>query len=129
MALGNGVDLYTVTARGTESDIGHTIFLIAFLILMVASILLGQILVRRRWSAGVRWAGLVLLLVAPLGILLLVVGGALTPATDLGFWSALSVPYAIARVLLAVFAPRSDDMTTRPVAIPGAAGPPHGGDG
>ena len=26
--------------------------------------------------------------------------------TDLGFWSALSVPYAIARVLLAVFAPR-----------------------
>jgi hypothetical protein len=30
-----------VTARGTESDIGHTIFLIAFLILIVASILLG----------------------------------------------------------------------------------------
>jgi hypothetical protein len=106
MALGNGIELYTVTARGTESDIGHTIFLIAFLILIVASILLGQILVRRRWSAGVRWAGLLLLLVAPLGILLLVVGGALSPETDLGFWSALSVPYAIARVLLAVFAPR-----------------------
>jgi hypothetical protein len=47
MALGNGIELYTVTARGTESDIGHTIFLIAFLILIVASILLGQILVRR----------------------------------------------------------------------------------
>jgi hypothetical protein len=106
MALGNGIELYTVTARGTESDIGHTIFLIAFLILIVASILLGQILVRRRWSAGVRWAGVLLLLVAPLGILFLVVGGALSPETDLGFWSALSVPYAIARVLLAVFAPR-----------------------
>jgi len=128
MALGNGIELYTVTARGTESDIGHTIFLIAFLILIVASMLLGQILVRRRWSAGVRWAGLLLLLMAPLGILFLVVGG-LSPETDLGFWSALSVPYAIARVLLAVFAPRSDDMTTRPVAIPGAAAPPYGGNG
>jgi hypothetical protein len=68
MALGNGIELYAVTARGTESDIGHTIFLIAFLILIVASILLGQILVRRRWSASVRWAGLFLLLVAPPGI-------------------------------------------------------------
>jgi hypothetical protein len=75
MALGNGIELYAVTVRGTESDIGHTVFLIAFLILIVASILLGQILVRRRWSASVRWAGLFLLLVAPLGILFLVLGG------------------------------------------------------
>jgi hypothetical protein len=124
MALGNGIELYTVTARGTESEIGHTIFLTAFLVLMVASILLGQILVRRRWSGGVRWAGLFLLLAAPIGIGFLVVGGVLSPETDLGFWSALSVPYAVARVLLAVFAPRGDDITTRPVATPGAAPPP-----
>jgi hypothetical protein len=31
MALGNGIELYTVTTRGTESEVGHTIFLIAFL--------------------------------------------------------------------------------------------------
>jgi hypothetical protein len=116
MAVGNGIELYAVTARGTDSEIGHTIFLIALLILIAASILLGQILVRRRWRAGVRWAGLLLLLAAPLGILFLVLGGLLSPETDLGFWSALSVPYAIARVLLAMFAPRGDDMTTRPVA-------------
>jgi hypothetical protein len=121
MALGNGIELYAVTARGTESDIGHRIFLFAFLILIVASILLGQILVRRRWSTGVRWAGLFLLLAAPLGILFLVLGGVLWPETDLGFWSALSVPYAIARVLLAVFAPRSDDITTRPADTRGEA--------
>jgi hypothetical protein len=96
MAVGNGIELYTVTAHGTDSEIGHTIFLIAFLILIVASILLGQILVRRRWNASVRWAGLFLLLAAPLGILSLVLGGVLSPETDLGFWSALSVPYAIA---------------------------------
>ena len=74
-------------------------------------------------AIDVRWAGLFLLLVAPLGILFLVVGGALSPETDLGFWSALSVPYAIARVLLAVFAPRGHDMTTRPAATPGEAPP------
>ena len=118
MTLGNGIELYAVTVRGTESDIGHTIFLIAFLILIVASILLGQILVRRRWSASVRWAGLFLLLVAPLGILFLVLGGVLSPETDLGFWSALSVPYAIARVLLAVFVPPGEDMTTNRLPPP-----------
>jgi hypothetical protein len=56
---------------------------------------------------GVRWAGFLLLLAASLGILFLVLGGVLSPETDLGFWSALSLPYAIARVLLAVFPPRA----------------------
>src|SRR5829696_2525010 len=41
----------------------------------------------------------------------------------LGFWSALSIPYAFDRILLAVFAPRSHDMTTRPVATRGGAPP------
>jgi hypothetical protein len=118
MALGNGIELYTVMTRGTESDLGHTIFLIAFLVLMVASVLVGQAFVRRRWSVGVRWAGLLLLLALPLGILLLIVGGALSPETDLGFWSALTVPYALARVLLALFA-RPGAMRSMPVAHPG----------
>jgi hypothetical protein len=74
MALGNGVELYAVTTRGTESDVGHTIFLSAFLVLIVASVLLGQVFVRRRWSAGV-------------AILFLVLGQLASPDTDLGFWS------------------------------------------
>jgi hypothetical protein len=118
MALGNGIELYTVTTRGTESELGHTIFLIAFLMLMVASVLVGQAFVRRQWSAGIRWAGLLLLLVLPLGVLLLIVGGAWSPDTDLGFWSALTVPYALARVLLAVFA-RAGAMPAMPVGTPG----------
>jgi hypothetical protein len=108
MALGNGIELYAVTARGTDSDIGHAIFLSAFLILIVASILLGQVFVLKRWSAGVRWAGMFLLLASPLGIPFLVLGGVLSPDTDLGFWSALSAPYALARVLLAVFLPQHE---------------------
>jgi undecaprenyl-diphosphatase len=117
MALGNGIELYAVTVRGTESDIGHMIFLIAFLILIVASILLGQAFIRRRWGAAVRWSGLLLLLASPLGIPFLILGAALSPDTELGFWSALSVPYALARVLLAVFAPQGD-MSSRPVITP-----------
>jgi hypothetical protein len=115
MALGNGIELYTVTARGTESDIGHTIFLSAFVVLIVASILVGQVFVRRQWRASVRWAGVFLLLAAPLGIPFLVLGTALSPNTDLGFWSALSVPYAIARVLLALFAPHGDSPAGRAI--------------
>ncbi|MGH3339683.1 MAG: hypothetical protein ACRDPL_12750, partial [Propionibacteriaceae bacterium] len=34
MAVGNGVELYAVTTRGTESDVGHTIFLIGFFVLI-----------------------------------------------------------------------------------------------
>jgi hypothetical protein len=116
MALGNRIELYTVMTRGTESELGHTIFLIAFLVL--SSVLVGQAFVRRRWSVGVRWAGLLLLLALPLGVLLLVAGGALSPDTDLGFWSALTVPYALARVLLAVFTPQGA-MPSMPVGTPG----------
>ena len=86
---------------------------------MVASVLVGQAFMRKRWSAGVRWAGLLLLLALPLGVLLLIVGGALSPDTDLGFWSALTVPYALARVLLAVSAPQGA-MSSLPVASPGS---------
>jgi hypothetical protein len=46
MAVGNGIELYAVTARGTESDIGHTIFLFAFLSLMVARYCWGRFLFR-----------------------------------------------------------------------------------
>jgi hypothetical protein len=119
MALGNGVELYSVTTRGTESDIGHTIFLSAFLALIVASVLVGQVFVRRQWSAGLRWTGLLLLLALPLGIFFLVLGQALSPDTDLGSWSALTVPYALARVLLAMLAPQGV-IPSMPVGNPGS---------
>lgn len=107
MAVGNGIELVTLAAQGRESDIGHTVFLVAFLILLVASILIGQVFVRPRWSLLSRVGGLVLVLSLPLGSLFLLLGNAISPTTDLGFWAALTVPYAIGRVLLAVSAPRS----------------------
>ena len=41
MAAGNGIELYVVTTRGTESAVVHTIFLIGFFALIVASVLVG----------------------------------------------------------------------------------------
>ena len=102
MALGNGAELITVTARGHESDLAHTVFLGAFLVLLVASILIGEVFVRRRWGAAARLGGLILLLALPLGILLLLLGNVVSPTTDLGFWAALTMPYGIGRVLLAL---------------------------
>jgi hypothetical protein len=101
MAVGNGTEVVTVAARGHESDIGHTLFLVAFLILLAASIMTGQVFVHRRWRPLTRVGGLVLVLALPFGILLLPLGNVVSPSTDLGFWAALTVPYAIGRVLLA----------------------------
>jgi hypothetical protein len=57
MALGNGIELYAVTARGTESDVGHTILLDCILDLDSCFETAGA-------GASVRWAGLFLLLAA-----------------------------------------------------------------
>ena len=102
VAVGNGAELVTLTTQGRESEVGHTIFLVALLILIVASILVGQVFARRRWSAGARVGGMILLLALPLGILLLLLGNLVSPTTDLGFWAALTVPYGVGRVLLAL---------------------------
>jgi hypothetical protein len=48
MLLGNGTELTTITLNGQESDLGHTVFLIGFLVLIAGSVLLGIALIRAR---------------------------------------------------------------------------------
>jgi hypothetical protein len=97
MLLGNGAELTTVTISGQESDLGHTVFLAGFLVLLVGSVLLGIALVRRRISPAGGW---VLVLALPIGIVLGVLGTLLFPHSDAGFWAALTVPTGIAWVLI-----------------------------
>jgi hypothetical protein len=100
MLVGNGTELATLTVSGTESDLGHSAFLIGFLALVVGSLLLGIALLRGRREPLVRWAGALMAGMVPLGIGLGVLLNAVAPHTDLGFWAAITVPYGVAWVLL-----------------------------
>jgi len=100
MVLGNGTELTTLTVSGNESDLGHSAFLIGFLALVVGSVLLGIALLRGRGEPLVRWAGALMVGMAPLGIGLGLLLNAVAPHTDLGFWAAITVPYGVAWILL-----------------------------
>jgi uncharacterized membrane protein len=100
MFLGNAVEVAALTFSGAESEVGHTLFLIGFLLLLVGSVLLGIALIRALRDASSRIGGLLLIGALPLGILLGVVLGAIAPRTDLGFWAAITVPYGVAWLLL-----------------------------
>jgi hypothetical protein len=100
MFVGNAIEIASLTFYGTESDVGHLVFLIGFLILLLGSVLLGIALVRTQRAPSFRLGGLLLVLALPLGIVLAVVLGAIAPRTDLGFWAAITVPYGVAWLLL-----------------------------
>jgi hypothetical protein len=100
MFLGNAVEVASLTFSGTESGVGHTMFLIGFLLLLVGSVLLGIALIRTLRNPSSRIGGLLLVAALPVGILLAVVLGAIAPRTDLGFWAAITVPYGVAWLLL-----------------------------
>ena len=100
MLLGNGTEMATLTFAGRESDLGHSVFLIGFLALVVGSLLLGIALLRSRQGALVRWAGVLMVGMLPVGIGLGIGLNAVAPHTDLGFWAAITVAYGLAWVLL-----------------------------
>lgn len=121
MFVGNATEVASLTFAGSESAVGHSAFLIGFLLLLVSSIFLGVALVRARRDASSRIAGLLLIGALPLGILLAVVGGVASPGTDLGFWAAITVPYGLAWMLLghALRSGRDDAVRPRPSSIAG----------
>ena len=118
MFLGNGVEVASLTFSGSESAVGHSLFLIGFLILLVGSALLGVALVRTRRDSASRIAGLLLALALPLGILLAAALGTLAPETDLGFWAAITVPHGVAWMLLgASLASRRAEPAGQPASV------------
>jgi hypothetical protein len=100
MFLGNAVEVASLTFSGSDSSLGHSMFLIGLLVLLVGSVLLGIAIIRTLRDPSSRVGGLLLIGALPLGILLGVVLGAIAPTTDLGFWAAITVPYGVAWLLL-----------------------------
>ena len=100
MALGNGIEVASMSAGGGEVALGHALFLLGFLVSVLGGIVLGIVILRHRPDAPSRVAGLLLALALPLGIGMAVLGDIVAPGTDAGFWAAISVPTGIAWVLL-----------------------------
>ncbi len=121
MFAGNATEVASLTFAGSESAVGHFTFLIGFLLSLIGSAFLGVALARARGGASSRFGGLLLVLALPLGILLAVVGGAVSPGTDLGFWAAITVPYGLAWMLLghALYSGRDEAARPRPSSIAG----------
>jgi len=97
MLLGNGTELTTITVNGQESDLGHTVFLIGFLVLIAGSVLPGIALIRRRISVVAGW---IMTLALPIGIGIGLLGALLFPHNDGAFWAAITVPTGVAWVVL-----------------------------
>ena len=100
MFLGNGTELATIIVSGSESDLGHSVFLIGFLALIVGSVLLGVALLRWGSVPPMRWAAVLMVAMLPLGIGLVILGGIVFPNSDAGFWAGITVPYGLAWILL-----------------------------
>jgi hypothetical protein len=100
MFVGNAWEMVTFTFQNRASDVGHLFFFAGLLALVVGSAPLGIALMRARDDPPSRIGGLLLIAILPLGILLLIGLGALSPKSDLGFWAATHMPYGLAWVLL-----------------------------
>lgn len=100
MAVGNGIELASLSAGGEEVALGHALFLVGFLVSVGGGMLVGGTLVRRRWDALSRAAGWVLLLALPLGIGIGLLGSTIAPENDAAFWAVVTVPTGIAWLLL-----------------------------
>lgn len=84
MFAGNATEVASLTFAGSESAVGHFAFLIGFLLSLIGSALLGMALVRIRRGFASRFGGLLLVLALPLGILLAVLGGIVSPEPTSG---------------------------------------------
>lgn len=117
MAVGNGIEVASLTAGGGEVAAGHATFLVGFLVSVVGSLLVGITVVRRRHAPVSRIGGVLLALALPLGIGVGALASAVAPGNDAGFFAAISVPTGIAWVVLGS-ALRSDSRPAAPRYAP-----------
>lgn len=118
MAVGNGIELASISAGGGEVALGHVIFLVGFLVALVGGVLAGIPLIRRYRDPLARSAGWLLTLALPLGIGIGYLGFVVAPDNDAGFWAAISLPTGAAWLLL------GRHLTTEHRGL----APEHGGD-
>ena len=100
MFVGNAWEMVTLTFQNREGDVGYFSFIAGVFALLVGSVPLGIALMRAQDDPPSRMGGLLLIAAIPLGILLVPLGLALSPRSELGFWAGTHMPYGLAWVLL-----------------------------
>ncbi|HZY65617.1 MAG TPA: hypothetical protein VFE21_07040 [Rubrobacteraceae bacterium] len=100
MFAGNTIEVASLTFSGSESAVGHSAFLLGFLLLLVGSVLVGLAVWWERRDPPSRLGSLLLMGALPLGIVIAIVLGSLVPESDLGFWAAIAVPFGVAWMVL-----------------------------
>ncbi|HLM04458.1 MAG TPA: hypothetical protein VK402_04610 [Blastococcus sp.] len=100
MALGNGIEIASLSAGGDTVDWGHAIFLGGFLVSIAGALFVGITVIRRRRDGASRTAGWLLAFALPLGIAIGFVGSLVWPENDGAFFAAITVPTGVAWLLL-----------------------------
>jgi hypothetical protein len=100
MALGNGIEVASISFGGGEVALGHFTLLIGFLVAIVGGILTGIVVFRRRRDALARAGALLLAVALPVGLAIGLLGSAVDPNNDAWFWAAIASPTGAAWVLL-----------------------------
>ncbi|MDP9430227.1 MAG: hypothetical protein M3Q47_15800 [Actinomycetota bacterium] len=118
MAVGNGIEVASITTGGGEVAAGHALFLVGFPVSIVGGLLAGVTVIRKRRDALSRIAGWVLVLALPLGIGIGVMGSVLAPGNDAGFWAAIAIPPGSPGCCSAVRSPPSPAATPAPPRRP-----------
>lgn len=100
MGLGIGIEVASMSAGGGKVALGHYLLMIGFLVSIVGALLTGITVMRRRADGASRAAGGILVIALPLGLGIGLLGNLLVPQNDASFWAALTVPTAIAWLVL-----------------------------
>jgi hypothetical protein len=100
MAVGNGIELASISAGGDTVALGHTIFFVGFLVSVVGGMLTGVPVIRHRSDGPSRVAGWLLALALPLGIGISLLGSLIAPENDAAFWAGIALPTGLAWLLL-----------------------------
>lgn len=100
MAVGNGIEVASISAGGGEVTLGYAIFFVGFLVSIVGGVLTGITVIRRRPDGPSLAAGWLLVLALPLGIGISLLGSLFAPENDAAFWAGVAVPTGLAWLVL-----------------------------
>lgn len=100
VALGNGIELVSLSARSGTSVAGYVVFYAGFLVGFAGALLVGRTVLRHRRDDASRIAGWLMVLAVPLCVGIVALGAVLAPEGEVGFSAGVAVPTGVSWLLL-----------------------------